>query len=94
MAWTLDCSFCLRNEGKSDGFDCVTVAFAPVSVVNRIVRRLLLLNTERERTLVFGIAALAFQHISICAFGRRQKIAAVGTKNEGADCCHYDFCFW
>jgi hypothetical protein len=30
-AWTLDCNFCLKNEGKSEGFVCATVTLEPVS---------------------------------------------------------------
>lgn len=34
-ACTLDCSFCLRKDGKSEGFVCVTVTLEPVSASTR-----------------------------------------------------------
>jgi hypothetical protein len=43
------------------------------------------------RTLVLSAAALAFQDVLCIAFGCRQEITAVGTKNQGTNGGHCVF---
>ena len=85
---TLDCSFCLRKEGKSEGLDCVTIVFEPVSVrnvSNASARRALM---DRVPTLVPSAAALAFQQVFFCALGCGKQVPAVSAEDQGPDCGH------
>lgn len=86
-ACTLDCSFCLRKDGKSEGFVFVKMVFEPVSTPSS---QELLSGDPRtyRRTFVFSAAAFAAQDISFGPLGRRKEVSTVSAEHQRTNCRH------
>lgn len=88
-ACTLDCSFCLKKDGKSDGFVCVTIVLDPVSAQRKVRKAAQECFGWSKQTPILLATAFAAQNISLSTLGRRQQVSAIGAENEGPNCCHF-----
>ena len=94
---TVDCNFCRRAEGKSEGFDFVTITFDPVSIGKQESHPSAIAWREQEnlrflclsQTFVPGTAAFTVQRILFCAFCGRKQIAAIGAEDERSNRSHF-----